>query len=114
MPRFRLMRGGQRHERGPAFFGGGFSGGAADSDRSFDGADRDLALNHFLHEFQDQQRAFLVLLDRLAERSGQRQGANFHRQAAKSHPIAFLLLAGNIGQHRLHGESLSAGHRDGQ
>src|SRR5580692_460091 len=98
-------RGGQRHKGSPAFFRGCFSCGAANPDRAFDGPDRDLALNHFLYELKDQQRAFFVLLDRLAESDGQGQGAYFHRQAAKTDTIAFLLLAGNVGQHWLHGES---------
>src|SRR5580693_6396004 len=62
-------------------------------------------VQHFPYKFKDKERAFLVLLDRLAEGGSQRQGAYFHGQATKANTVALLLLTGDIRQHRLNRES---------
>src|SRR5579862_4524530 len=71
-------RGGESHQRGPAFFGGGFAGSAANPDGTFDGANGNFPLNHLLDEFQNQQGTFFVLLDRSTECCSQRERTNFH------------------------------------
>ena len=46
-------RGREAHQRRPALFAGGLSGGSADADWSLDGAERDFAAHQLLQQFED-------------------------------------------------------------
>ena len=93
---------GQFQKGRPAFLAGGLPGGASDADGALDGADRNLALNHFLDQFENQKRALLVLFHRAPKRGGKGQRRHLHGCASDANAVA--LISADVGQNRLHCE----------
>ena len=71
MPRLRLMAAVIEKQRRPALFAGGRADCAADADRAIDLAHGNLALGHLAQQFEDEERALLVLVERAAEGLGE-------------------------------------------
>ena len=70
----------QAQQRRPAWLARSIAGSARNANRSFHLLDGDLALQHFVHQVNDQQRIFLVLFEGAVER---------HREGQLVHAYGF-------------------------